>query len=111
MANSPVDELPSVEVTKSSPNAPGAGARPPGFDLALEPIEAAAKRAAELFVLIERGLESRPVAPTTTRSALQERFAGTLGENGVGLLNVLDEFERLVLHDCMTAPHPLTWAL
>ncbi len=86
---------------------PQAAGHPPGFDLALEPIEAAAKRAAELFVSIERGLESRRVAPAAMRSALQDRFAGTLGENGVGLLSVLDEFERLILPDCMTTPHPL----
>src|SRR5262245_11258671 len=78
-----------------------------GFDLTNEPIEAAAKRAAELFVAIERGLEARRVFPSITRKALQDRFAGTLGENGVGLLSVLDEFERLVLPDCMTTPHPL----
>jgi aromatic-L-amino-acid/L-tryptophan decarboxylase len=106
MKNNPTDESLAVDLTKSSPNARGAG-RPAEFNLALEPIEAAAKRAAELFVSIERGLESRPVAATTSRSALQDRFAGTLGENGVGLLNVLDEFERLVLPDCMTTPHPL----
>ena len=106
MANNPASEPPSVEVTKSWPNAQGAG-HPPGFDLASEPIEAAAQRAAELFVSIERGLESRRVAPAATRSALQDRFTGTLGENGVGLLSVLDEFERLILPDCMTTPHPL----
>lgn len=97
---------PSVETVSSKMNPQGAG-RFPGFDLAQEPVEAASQRAAELFASIERGLESRPVAPATPRSALQERFAGTLGENGVGLLNVLDEFERLVLPDCMTTPHPL----
>src|SRR5262245_20828420 len=74
---------------------------PHEFDLAREPIEAAAKRAAELFVAIERGLESRRVATLATRSALQDRFAGTLGEDGVGLLSVLDEFERLILPDSM----------
>ncbi len=56
---------------------------------------------------IERGLETRRVAPAKKRSVLQERFAGTLGEKGVGLLSVLDEFERLILPDCMTTPHPL----
>jgi len=91
MANSSAGEPPSGGVTKSRPNAQGAG-HPPGFDLTQEPIEAAAKRAAELFVSIERGLESRRVAPAAMRSALQERFAGTLGENGVGLLSVLDEY-------------------
>jgi aromatic-L-amino-acid decarboxylase len=80
---------------------------PAGFDLAREPIEAAAQRASELFVAIERGLESRRVAPAVTRSVLRERFAGTLGENGIGLLSVLDEFECMILPDCMTTPHPL----
>jgi glutamate/tyrosine decarboxylase-like PLP-dependent enzyme len=78
-----------------------------GFDLAREPIEAAAQRTAELFVSIERGLESRQVAPLGMRSALRDRFAGTLGEHGIGLLSVLDEFERMILPDCMTTPHPL----
>ena len=100
MTNNPLSEPPSVEVTVSTVKAQG-------FDLAQEPIEAAAKRAAELFVSIERGLESRRVAPAVTRAALQDRFAKTLDENGVGLLNVLDEFERLILPDCMTTPHPL----
>jgi aromatic-L-amino-acid decarboxylase len=81
--------------------------RPSGFELAREPIEVAATRAAELFVAIERGLEQRRVAPATSRSDLQGCFAGTLGEAGIGLLNTLDEFENLVLPDCMTTPHPL----
>jgi glutamate/tyrosine decarboxylase-like PLP-dependent enzyme len=106
MANNPAGEPPSVEEARSGPNAQGLG-HPLRFDLAREPLEAAAQRAAELFVAIARGLESRPVAPATTRSALRERFAGTLGENGVGLLSALDEFERQVLPDCMTTPHPL----
>jgi glutamate/tyrosine decarboxylase-like PLP-dependent enzyme len=106
MANNPAGEPPAVEDSRSRPTAQGAG-QPPRFDLAVEPLEAAAQRAAELFVSITRGLESRPVAPATTRSALRDRFAGTLGENGVGLLSVLDEFERLILPDCMTTPHPL----
>jgi glutamate/tyrosine decarboxylase-like PLP-dependent enzyme len=106
MENNPAGEPLSVEGAESRPNLQGA-AHPPRFDLAREPIEAAATRAAELFVSIARGLESRSVAPATSRSTLRDRFAGTLGENGVGLLSVLDEFERLVLPDCMTTPHPL----
>lgn len=93
-------------------HAPGEPARagaghPPAFDLAREPVEEAAKRAADLFVAIERGLELRRVAPLASRSALRDRFAGTVGEEGVGLLGALDDFERLVLPDCMTTPHPL----
>src|SRR5438270_8862789 len=101
MANLPLDKTPELRTNFDDP------LPPTGFDLAREPIEAAAQRAAELFVSIERGLESRRVAPATTRPALQDRFAGTLSDAGVGLLNVLDEFERLILPDCMTTPHPL----
>ena len=104
-SNSP-GEPPSVEVPVSRTKAEGAG-QLPGFDLAREPIEAAAQRTADLFVSIERGLESRRVAPVATRSELRDRFAGTLGENGIGLLSVLDEFECMILPDCMTTPHPL----
>lgn len=103
MASNPAGEPPAAEDTRSTP---GAG-RPPRFDLAREPLEAAARRAAELYASITRGLESRRVAPATGRPALRERFGGTLGEDGVGLMAVLDEFERLVLPDCMTTPHPL----
>jgi aromatic-L-amino-acid decarboxylase len=78
-----------------------------GFDLAHEPIEAAAQRAAELFVSIERGLEMRRVAPSATRQELRKSLAGSLGEDGIGLLPVLDEFEGLILPHCMTTPHPL----
>jgi aromatic-L-amino-acid/L-tryptophan decarboxylase len=106
MANSPAGEPSSGDVSKAGADALGAG-QPRGFDLALEPIEAAAKRAAELFVSIERGLESRRVASAATRAALRDRLGGTLGENGIGLLKVLDEFESLILPDCMTTPHPL----
>jgi aromatic-L-amino-acid/L-tryptophan decarboxylase len=106
MENNPPGQPPSVEVPVSRTKAQGAG-HPPGFDLAREPIEAAAQRTAELFVSIARGLESRRVAPAVTRSALRDRFAGTLGENGIGILSVLDEFEWLILPDCMTTPHPL----
>src|SRR5918911_3503912 len=77
------------------------------FDLAREPLEEAARRAGELFVEIYRGLERRPVAPTVERGALMEQFAGTLGDDGVGLLAVLDEFRQQVLPACMGTPHPL----
>jgi glutamate/tyrosine decarboxylase-like PLP-dependent enzyme len=110
MANNPAVQPPSVEETRSSSSAQGGG-HPHRFDLAQEPLEEAARRAAELFVSITRGLESRRVAPATTRSVLRDRLAGTLGENGVGLLSVLDEFERLILPDCMTTPHPLYMGL
>ena len=72
-----------------------------------EPLEEAARRAAELFVEIYRGLEDRPVAPAVDRPELTARFAGTLGDDGVGLAAVLDEFRDRVLPGCMGTPHPL----
>ncbi len=79
----------------------------PAFDLPREPIEEAARRAGELFVEIYRGLEQRPVAPAVERGALLERFAGTLGDDGVGLLAALEEFREHVLPASMGTPHPL----
>ena len=52
-------------------------------------------------------MEQRPVAPAVDRAALTERFAGTLGDDGVGLLAALDEFRERVLPACMGTPHPL----
>ena len=77
------------------------------FDLPREPLEEAAHRAGELFVEIYRGLEQRPVAPAVERGALLEKFAGTLGDDGVGLLAALDEFRERVLPASMGTPHPL----
>jgi glutamate/tyrosine decarboxylase-like PLP-dependent enzyme len=77
------------------------------FDVAATNLEEAGKRAAELFTTIYRGLEQRPVAPAKTRTALRETFSGTLVDEGVGLLQALDEFERWVLPGCMGTPHPL----
>jgi aromatic-L-amino-acid decarboxylase len=77
------------------------------FDLPREPLEEAARRAGELFVEIYRGLEQRPVAPAVDRAALVEQFAGTLGDDGVGLLAALDEFRERVLPASMGTPHPL----
>src|SRR5262245_59062453 len=77
------------------------------FELSREPLEEAARRAGELFVEIYRGLEQRQVAPAVERGALAEQFAGTLGDDGVGLMATLDEFRERVLPACMGTPHPL----
>jgi aromatic-L-amino-acid decarboxylase len=77
------------------------------FDLRQEPIEEAARRAGELFVEIYRGLEQRPVAPDVERSTLLDQFAGTLQDDGIGLLGALDEFRERVLPASMGTPHPL----
>src|SRR4051794_39431659 len=80
---------------------------PPAFNLQREPLEEAARRAAELFVEINRGLEERPVAPAVERAALMEQFAATLRDDGIGLLAALEEFRALVLPASMGTPHPL----
>jgi aromatic-L-amino-acid decarboxylase len=77
------------------------------FDLPREPLEEAARRTGELFVEIYRGLERRPVAPAVDRRTLLDQFAGTLGDDGVGLLAALDEFRGRVLPASMGTPHPL----
>jgi aromatic-L-amino-acid decarboxylase len=77
------------------------------FDLSGEPLEEAARRAGELFVEIYRGLENRRVAPSVERGTLAQQFAGTLGDDGVGLLAALEEFHDRVLPACMGTPHPL----
>jgi glutamate/tyrosine decarboxylase-like PLP-dependent enzyme len=77
------------------------------MDLKSQPLEEAARRAADLFLQIYRGLEERPVVPTTGREALREAFNGTLTDEGVGLIRALDDFQRLVLPASMGTPHPL----
>src|SRR5262245_57587327 len=79
----------------------------PPFDLREEPLEEAGRRAAELFVEIYRNLEQRPVAPAVDRAAIVERFSGTIRDEGIGLLAVLDEFREHVLPASMGTPHPL----
>ena len=78
-----------------------------GFDLALTGLEEAAAKAAALFVEIYRRLEERRVAPATSRAALREKVAGTLVEEGVGLVRALEEFEQWILPGSMGTPHPL----
>jgi aromatic-L-amino-acid decarboxylase len=80
---------------------------PDPFDLRGPSLEAAARRAAELFIEIYRGLEQRPVFPVVERAELAERFAGSLHDDGVGLAAALDEFRERVLPGCMGTPHPL----
>ena len=76
-------------------------------DSVLAGLEEAAEKAAALFVSIYRGLEERPVAPPTNRTALRTRIAGTVREEGVGLVQALKDFEQWVLPNSMSTPHPL----
>jgi aromatic-L-amino-acid/L-tryptophan decarboxylase len=90
----------------STPNrSPKAGSDP--FDLSTVGLEEAASKAAALFISIYRGLEQRPVAPSKTREALRETLSETLVEEGIGLVQALQDFERWILPGSMGTPHPL----
>jgi aromatic-L-amino-acid decarboxylase len=77
------------------------------FDLDEQPLEEAAARALELFVQFYRGLDARRVDPGVTVRELAPLFAGSLGDEGVGLLPTLEEFAEKILPNSMTTPHPL----
>jgi hypothetical protein len=74
----------------------GAAGGGEAFDLASMGLEEAAAKAAAIFVSIYRGLEERPVAPPTNRAALRAMIAGTLVDEGVGLVQALEDFEQWV---------------
>jgi aromatic-L-amino-acid decarboxylase len=71
----------------------------------------AAQRAARLYVEVYRGLEDRPVDPGVTRAEMRALFEGSIGEEGVGLDAVLDDFAQRVLPNSMGTPHPLYFGL
>ena len=75
-----------------------------GFDW--EQVAAAIGRTGSMYRQYMDGLVKRPVAPTVDRAMLRERFRGTLGEEGVGIDQVLDEIEELVLPYAMSTAHP-----
>jgi aromatic-L-amino-acid/L-tryptophan decarboxylase len=77
------------------------------FDLGSMGLEEAAAKAAAIFVSIYRGLQDRPVAPPTNRAALRAKIAGTLVDEGVGLVQALEDFNQWVLPGSMGTPHPL----
>jgi len=78
-----------------------------GFELATAGLEEAAAKAAAIFAAIYRGLEERPVAPPADRATLRATMAGTVPDEGVGLVQALEEFEKWVLPGSMGTPHPL----
>ena len=75
-----------------------------GFDW--DHVANAIGRAGSIYRNFMSGLADRPVAPTVDREALRERFRGTIGDDGVGLDQVLDEVEAFVLPNAMSTPHP-----
>jgi glutamate/tyrosine decarboxylase-like PLP-dependent enzyme len=82
-----------------------------GLDLSRDNLERAAERAAQLYVEIYDGLEERRVDPGVTREEMRALFAGSIGEEGVGLDGVLEEFAQNMLPHSMGTPHPLYMGL
>jgi aromatic-L-amino-acid decarboxylase len=77
------------------------------LDLSREGLQRAANRAADIFTQIYADLEQRRVDPAASRETLKLLFADTIGERGIGLDQVLDEFERQVLPHSMGTAHPM----
>ncbi len=74
----------------------------PSFEL-----ESAVERVGRIVTEFYQQLELRRVEPGADLAELDRLFAGTIGDDGIGLDAVLEEFERLVLPNSMTTPHPL----
>jgi aromatic-L-amino-acid decarboxylase len=81
------------------------------FEVTAETLAEAAQQAARLYTQIFIELESRPVDPGATRDQMKQLFAGSLQDEGVGLLAALNEFEAKVLPHSMGTPHPMYWGL
>lgn len=77
------------------------------LDMSREALERTAARAAEIYAEIFAGLEQRRVDPAASRAALVEMFTDSLGDDGVGVDQALDEFEQQVLPNSMGTAHPL----
>lgn len=76
-------------------------------DFDREALRAAGRRAVDLFAENFDGPPEHRVEPLCTRNELRELFAGTLGDDGVGVDCAIDDFARLVLPNSMRTPHPL----
>lgn len=77
------------------------------FEIDREPLEQAARRACDLFVELYRGLERRRVDPGVDREELRRLFTGTIRNEGIGLLEALEEFREQILPRSMATAHPL----
>lgn len=77
----------------------------PAFDF--DGLTESVSRFSELFVQTHTDLASRRVDPGADPAAVAELFTGTLGDEGVGLPHVIDEFRAKVLPNAMGTAHPL----
>ena len=81
------------------------------LDLSRESLRRASQRAAELFTEIYVELEDRPVDPGVTREEMRALFEDSIGEQGIGLDEALDEFAQKIFPNSMGTPHPLYFGL
>lgn len=77
------------------------------LDMSRESLQRTANRAAELYTDIFAGLEQRDVDPGVSREKLEALFRDTLGDHGVGVDQVLDEFAEQILPNSMGTAHPM----
>ena len=69
-------------------------------------LEAAVHRAGQIFLDFYDGLEQRRVYPGSDFDVVNAALRGSLGDDGVGLDEALADFERTILPNSMTTPHP-----
>jgi aromatic-L-amino-acid decarboxylase len=75
---------------------------PNGYEL-----EAASKRAAELFLEVSQGWESRRVSPEKSEAEVRSLFLGTLSDEGQGMQATLEEFAERVWPNAIGIPGPM----
>jgi hypothetical protein len=78
-----------------------------GFDISKVPLEEAAEYAAKLFVEIYLKLEQRKIDPGIDFKSLVGLFENTILDEGIGLIETLEEFHKKVLPNSIAIPHPL----
>ena len=69
-------------------------------------LELAAERVGRIFVDYYQDLEQRRVDPQADHEQLRTQLQGTLGDAGIGLVETITEFERVILPNSMATPHP-----
>ncbi len=79
--------------------------------LGADELRAAALRAAEIYASFYADLEQRRVAPDTPPDEIDALFAGTIGDEGIGLESAVRDFEQRVLPHAMSTPHPMYFGL
>ena len=77
------------------------------FVIDKEPLEEAAAKAAEIYTELYRGLEARPVDPNVSSASLTNSFEESIPEQGIGLVEAVEEFRSKVIPASMATPHPL----